>query len=55
MELEDLKKLTREDVERMSDDETIGVLVTIATKGSEEMKNKLSWLLAVANHSPDFL
>lgn len=55
MTLEELKKLTREDIDRMSDDETLEVLATIATKGDEVMRNKLTWLLGVAYHSPDAL
>lgn len=55
MKLDELKKLTREDIDRMSDDETLEVLVTLATKGDEVMRNKLTWLLGVAHHSPDAL
>lgn len=45
MTLEELKKLTREDIDRMSDDETLEVLVTLATKGDEVMMNKLIRIL----------
>ena len=55
MTLEELKKLTREDIDRMSDDETLEVLVTLATKGDEVIVNKLTWLLGVGYHSPDAL
>lgn len=45
MTLEEIKKLTREDIDRMSDDETLEVLVTLATKGDEVMMNKLIRIL----------
>ena len=55
MTLEELKKLTREDIDRMSEDETLEALVTLATKGDEVIVNKLTWLLGVGYHSPDAL
>lgn len=53
MKLEDLKKLTREEVEQMSKEETLEALATIAAEGSKEMVAKLGWLVFVAKEHPE--